>query len=64
MDTFALTALPDTDVLRIAQMFLSSPYRRLPILADGKLVGQVSRRDVLHFASDELTMRPQRRANA
>ena len=37
----------ETDILEVAQMFLDTHYRRLPVLRDGKLVGQVSRRDVL-----------------
>lgn len=54
MDCNALTAKPSTDMLSIAQMFLNSPYRRLPILDSGKLVGQVSRRDVLTAAAEAL----------
>ena len=34
----------------VAQMFISRPIRRLPVLRDGKLVGQVSRRDVIRHA--------------
>lgn len=41
------TITEETDVLSIAQVFLKSNARRLPVLLDGKLVGQVSRRDVL-----------------
>ena len=48
MDTDAQTIDPDTHLLSIAQVFLLTPYRRLPVLEDGKLVGQVSRRDVLN----------------
>ena len=40
----------DTDLLSIAQIFLDTHYRRLPVLRDGKLVGQISRRDVLRVA--------------
>jgi CBS-domain-containing membrane protein len=51
MDTEALTTGPETDMLSIAQMFLNSPYRRLPIVDGGKLIGQVSRRDLLEAAA-------------
>ena len=41
----------DTDLLTIAHIFNETPRRRLPVLRDGKLVGQVSRRDVIRAAS-------------
>jgi CBS domain-containing protein len=47
MDVDAKTITPDTHLLSIAQVFLLTPYRRLPVLEDGFLIGQVSRRDVL-----------------
>jgi CBS domain-containing protein len=63
MDRTALTALPSTDMLSIAQMFLNSPYRRMPIVEKGKLLGMVSRRDVLESAASILRPKP-RRQNA
>jgi len=47
MDAEAATINEYVDLLRIAQIFFDTPYRRLPVLRDGKLVGQVSRRDLL-----------------
>ena len=47
VETDARTIDEETDLLTIAQIFLSTSARRLPVLNDGKLVGQVSRRDVL-----------------
>ena len=41
------TIAPDTSFLSVVQMFLNTPYRRLPVLDGDVLVGQVSRRDVL-----------------
>ncbi|MFG0263387.1 MAG: CBS domain-containing protein [Novipirellula sp. JB048] len=61
MDQHALTATPNTDMLGIAQLFLNSPYRRLPIVEGGKLVGQISRRDLLEVAAAILRPKPIRR---
>lgn len=41
------TLSPNSDVVEAANEFLNSPIRRLPIVEDGKLIGQVSRRDIL-----------------
>jgi CBS domain-containing protein len=60
MDQDALTTGPNTDLLGITQMFLSSPYRRLPIVENGKLVGQVSRRDLLEATAASLRPKPVR----
>jgi CBS domain-containing protein len=38
------------DLLNIARMFLEQDYRRLPVLRGNRLVGQISRRDVLRAA--------------
>lgn len=43
----ALTIAPSTDIYAIAQTFVTNDVRRLPVIDDGRLVGQVSRRDVL-----------------
>lgn len=47
MDTDAQTICPETQLLSIAQVFLLTPYRRLPVLDQGKLIGMVTRRDVM-----------------
>ena len=60
MDQAALTTAPNTDMMGIAQMFLNSPYRRLPIVEHGQLVGQVSRRDLLEAAAEVLRPKPDR----
>lgn len=39
-----------TDFLSIAEIFLETVLRRLPVVRDGVLIGQVSRRDVLQTA--------------
>jgi CBS domain-containing protein len=44
-----VTIAPDTDVYGIAHYFLTKGFRKLPVVSDGMLVGQVSRRDVLRL---------------
>jgi CBS domain-containing protein len=50
MERDVATVTPDTDLLTIAERFLNSNQRRLPVLEAGRLVGQISRRDVLKAA--------------
>jgi CBS domain-containing protein len=40
------------DVLEVAQEFLKSNFRRFPVMENGQLVGQVSRRDILRAAQN------------
>jgi CBS domain-containing protein len=47
----------NADILEIAQIFLTKHYRRLVVVRDGKVVGQICRRDVLraeHHLSETL----------
>jgi CBS domain-containing protein len=37
----------DKNVVEVANMFLNSNYRRYPVVENGKLKGQVSRRDIM-----------------
>lgn len=41
----------NTQLISIANFFLITPSRRLPVLRNGKLVGQISRRDVIRVAA-------------
>ena len=48
MKRSVITIRPDADLLTISGLFLGKPFRRLPVVDDrGRVVGQVSRRDVL-----------------
>lgn len=61
MDTQPRTINIDTQLLSIAQVFLLTNLRRLPVVDDDdRLLGQVSRRDVLAAAMKTLD-KPQKR---
>jgi CBS domain-containing protein len=47
MSTELKTVSPETGIMKVAELFLNNRYRRLPVLENGRLVGQISRRDVL-----------------
>jgi CBS domain-containing protein len=47
MSTDVETIDPDVDIVRAAELFLQTPYRRFPVIRDGRLVGVISRHDVL-----------------
>jgi len=48
------TISPEMDVYYAAGKFLKHPYRRLPVVEGGKLVGQISRRDVLRAIKENI----------
>jgi len=37
----------DSSIVEIADLFTKTPYRRYPVLQENRLVGQLSRRDVM-----------------
>ena len=58
VDTSNPTITEDTDLLSIVQIFLHTGVRRLPVLRGSKLVGQISRRDVLRAAHNMIELSP------
>lgn len=46
------TVSGQTSILDAAEIFLADHRRRLPVVDDGKLVGQISRRDLLRAMDD------------
>ena len=46
------TLSPKTTVLEAAVEFINSPIRRFPVVENGMLIGQVSRRHILRAAQD------------
>lgn len=51
------TVDPDLDIYTVAERFHKEHRRRYPVVKNGKLVGQISRRDVLQAAKDFLMHR-------
>jgi CBS domain-containing protein len=42
-----VTVEPDTNLTQLASMFLSNTFRRYPVVENDKLIGIISRSDVL-----------------
>lgn len=51
MKTSVVSVAPDDSLTLLAQMFLTKPFRRYPVIDNGRLVGQISRSDVLRAIS-------------
>jgi CBS domain-containing protein len=47
MSRNARTVDADTSILEVAEMFMQDEYRRYPVMEDNRLIGQISRHDVL-----------------
>lgn len=46
---------PDMDIFTVADIFLNNVYRRIPVVENGIVVGQVSRRDILRAIQNMAT---------
>lgn len=63
MSTDLKTISADTHLMTIAHLFLTEPIRRLPVIdEEGRLIGQVSRRDLLAGAARIFDRAPNREA--
>jgi CBS domain-containing protein len=49
MITDVVTMSKDTDLLEICEFFMHNNYKRIPIVADKKLIGIISRKDMLKY---------------
>ena len=47
MVTNVVTIDPNTEILEVAQKFLKMRLRRFPVMKEGKLIGQISQKDVM-----------------
>ena len=58
MTTDVVTGEPDMDIYFAAGLFLRNRFRRLPILQSGRLVGAITRYDILRASEDNLPSEP------
>ena len=47
MSASVISVDADTSIMDVASSFISGSYRRYPVMKDNRLVGQISRRDIL-----------------
>ena len=47
MTTGVVTISPETNIFDATDMFLSKRIRRFPVVSEGKLVGQISQKDIM-----------------
>ena len=52
MTDIVSTVIPNSDLFSVADVFLKNNFRRMPVHKGKKLVGQISRRDVLRAIQD------------
>jgi CBS domain-containing protein len=54
MTTEVVTIPPDMDVYYVAGIFLANTFRRLPVVENGRLVGAITRYDILRVIQTQL----------
>lgn len=42
-----------TDIIQAADKFVQSRYRRFPVMSNGRMIGQISRQDILRALYDQ-----------
>jgi len=52
MSTNITTVGPEDSLMDVAQLFADSPFRRCPVVSEGRLVGMISRRNVLRALTE------------
>ncbi|MDV5860466.1 CBS domain-containing protein [Pseudomonas mendocina] len=52
MTTEVETVTPEADIIELSERFLRGRRRRLPVIEHGRLVGQISRHDVLRAVKE------------
>lgn len=56
MTTDVVTVAPTADIYYVAGLFSSHDFRRLPVVEDGKIVGAITRFDLLRVVQSLATM--------
>jgi CBS domain-containing protein len=56
MTTDVVTVQPTVDIYYVAGIFLNNKFRRLPVVKDGKIVGAITRYDLLRIIRTLSTM--------
>ncbi len=64
MTTRVESISPETDIIEVSQIFLQGRRGRMPVVEDGRLVGQISRHDVLRAVKEFAQHDPGRRGHA
>ncbi|ALN18321.1 signal transduction protein with CBS domains [Ectopseudomonas mendocina] len=52
MTTTVETVTPEADIIELSERFLRGRRRRMPVIENGRLVGQISRHDVLRAVKE------------